>query len=93
MFDMFGASVPTPLGEAELVEAVEPTNRELIAWERELIGVSLGKRMLDSKGAPQGAVLSREELDLYSDGEKVLLAGEVASVRTTVDKQDAPSGS
>ena len=92
MFDMFGASVPTPLGEAELVEAVEPTNRELIAWERELIGVSLGKRVLDPKGAPQGAVLSREELESYSDGEKVLLAGEVASVRTTVDKQGRAIG-
>ncbi len=87
MFDMFGASAPTPLAEIELLPAREPTVRELVSWERELIGVALGRRVLDPVNAPEGAVLSREEVDGYPEGDKVLLAGEVASVRFTTDKQ------
>ena len=87
MFDMFGASAPTPLGEIELLPAPEPTVRELVTWERELIGVALGRRVLDPVSAPAGAVLSREEVEGCPDGEKVLLAGEVASIRLTTDKQ------
>ena len=87
MFDMFGASAPTPLAEIELLPAREPTVRELVSWERELIGVALGRRVLDPVNAPAGAALSREEVEGYPDGEKVLLAGEVASVRFTTDKQ------
>ncbi|MDE2836495.1 MAG: DNA polymerase III subunit alpha [Chloroflexota bacterium] len=87
MFDLFGASAPTPLGEIELLPAPEPTVRELVAWERELMGVALGRRVLDPVSAPAGAMLSREELEGCPDGEKVLLAGEVASVRLTTDKQ------
>ena len=87
MFDMFGASAPTPLGEIELLPAPEPTVRELVSWERELMGVSLGRRVLDPVNAPAGAALSREEVEGCADGEKVLLAGEVASVRLTTDRQ------
>ena len=90
MFDMFGASAPTPLGEIELLSAPEPTVRELVAWERELIGVALGRRVLDPANAPAGAVLSHEEVEACPDGEKVLLAGEVASVRFTTDRQGRP---
>ena len=87
MFDMFGASMPTPLAEIDLLPAPEPTVRELVSWERELLGVALRQRILDPKTAPKGAVLSREDLEALPDGEKALLAGEVASVRVTVDKQ------
>ena len=87
MFDLFGASVPTPLAAIELPDAPEPSARERAAWERELLGVALG-RVLDPRNAPQGAVLSYAELDSYPDGDKVLLAGEVASVRTSLDKQN-----
>ena len=81
MFDMFGASAPTPLAEIELLPAPEPSVRELVAWERELIGVALGRRVLDPVNAPAGAALSREEVEACADGDKVVLAGEVASVR------------
>ena len=87
MFDIFGAETPTPLGDIELIDAPEPSLRELVSWERELIGVALGRRILDPQRAPAGAILSREELDACSDGEKVLLAGEVASARLATDKQ------
>lgn len=87
MFDIFGAETPTPLGDIELVDAPEPSLRELVSWERELIGVALGRRILDPRRAPAGAILSREELDACSDGEKVTIAGEVASARLATDKQ------
>ena len=87
MFDMFGASMPTPLSKIELPPAAEPSTRELAAWERELLGVALRQGPLSPKNAPKGAVLSHDELDLLADGEKALLAGEVASVRLQTDKQ------
>ena len=87
MFDMFGASTPTPLGEIELLPAPEPTVREMASWERELMGVALGQRVLDPVNAPAGAALSREEVEGCAEGEKVLLAGEVATVRLTTDRQ------
>jgi len=90
MFDMFGASAPTPLAEIELLPAPEPSLRELVAWERELIGVALGRRVLDPVNAPAGAALSREEVEACADGDKVVLAGEVASVRFTTDRQGRP---
>ena len=90
MFDMFGASAPTPLAEIELLPAPEPSLRELVAWERELIGVALGRRVLDPVNAPAGAILSREEVEACADGDKVVLAGEVASVRFTTDRQGRP---
>ncbi len=90
MFDMFGASAPTPLAEIELLPAPEPSLRELVAWERDLIGVALGRRVLDPVNAPAGAVLSHEEVESCTDGEKVLLAGEVASVRFATDRQGRP---
>ena len=87
MFDIFGAETPTPLGDIELLDAPEPSLRELVSWERELLGVALGRRVLDSRRAPAGAILSREELEARADGEKALIVGEVASVRFTTDKQ------
>ena len=87
MFDLFGSSVPTPLAEVQLLDSPEPTDREKIGWERELLGVSLGPRILDPRYAPEGAVLSKDLLEAFSDGERVIIAGEVASVRITADRQ------
>ena len=85
--DMFGASTPMPLSKIELPQAAEPSTRELASWERELLGVALRQGPLSPKNAPKGAVLSHDELDMLADGEKALLAGEVASVRLQTDKQ------
>ena len=87
MFDLLGASVPAPLAEIQLLDAPEPTDREKIGWERELLGVSLGPRILDPQYAPEGAILTKERLESFSDGERILIAGEVASVRVTADRQ------
>ena len=87
MFDLFGASVPTPLAQIELIDAAQPPERERAQWERELLGVSLSARPLDAKHAPADAILSKEQLEAEPDNRKVLLVGQVASVRVQTDKQ------
>ena len=87
MFDLFGQSVPTPLAEVELLDAPEPTPRELALWERELLGVSLTTRVLDPRHAPEGAILSKEQLEAVAENEKVTLVGFVTSARIQYDRQ------
>jgi DNA polymerase-3 subunit alpha len=87
MFDLFGASVATPLAEVQLIPAPEPTARELAVWERELLGVSLSSNVLDPMYAPDGAILSREHLEAIDEGQKVMLVGIVTGVRLQTDRQ------
>ena len=86
MFDLFGASVPTPLADIELVDAPELGAREVALWERDLLGISLTTRVLDPRHAPDGAILSREQLNEISENEKVMLVGMVTGVRLQSDK-------
>ncbi|MEE8518726.1 MAG: DNA polymerase III subunit alpha [Dehalococcoidia bacterium] len=88
MFDLFGQSVPTPLAEIDLMESPEPTKREMAAWERELLGVSLSEADLTAlfRNAPAGTVLSRIDLP-EAEGTNVRLVGQIASVRFTLNKQ------
>ncbi len=87
MFDLFGAAMPTPLADIELQPAPELSAREVAAWERELLGVTLRQGPLSPRNAPKGAVLSHNELESLPEGDKALLVGEVASVRFATDKQ------
>ncbi len=86
MFDLFGDSVPTPLADIELVNAPELGAREVALWERDLLGVSLTTRVLDPRHAPEGAILSREQLNEIPENEKVILVGMVTGVRLQTDK-------
>lgn len=87
MFDLFGASMPTPMAKVELREAVEPTSREQALWERELLGVSLSSKPLDPNLAPDGAILSKDQLESEPEGTKVTIVGRIGSVRLQVDRQ------
>jgi DNA polymerase-3 subunit alpha len=89
MFDLFGQSMPTPLASIDLAYAPEPTPRELADWERELLGVTLREDDLSAlfRHAPSDAILSKQDLEAEPDGEKVLLVGQVASVRYALNKQ------
>ncbi|MDE2766090.1 MAG: DNA polymerase III subunit alpha, partial [Chloroflexota bacterium] len=89
MFNMFGESAPAPMARLELERAEEPMQREMAAWERELLGVSFSEPDLSSffAGAPPNAILSREDFEAQPDGTKVLLVGQVASVRFVVNRQ------
>ena len=89
MFDLFGQSVPAPLDDLQLPDVPEPTATERAAWERELLGAGLGGQNLAAllKNAPAGAILSCQDLEAEAEGAKVLLVGQVASVRLTYNKE------
>ncbi|MEX2599459.1 MAG: OB-fold nucleic acid binding domain-containing protein, partial [Dehalococcoidia bacterium] len=85
--DMFGQSAAMPMASIELVDADEPSDREVAAWERELLGVSLTSRPLDPRYAPADAILSKEQLESEPENNKIVLVGQVSNVRLQTDKQ------
>ena len=89
MFNLFGESTPAPMTRVQLEPADEPMLQEMAAWERELLGVSFSEPDLSSlfAGAPPGAILSREDFEALPDGAKLLLVGQVASVRFVLNRQ------
>ena len=89
MFDLFGASMPTPMAAIELTDAPEPTSRERAMDERELLGVALSSSDLSHvfRGAPAEAVLAAADLEEMPDGANVMLVGQVDSVRFAMNKQ------
>jgi len=94
MFDLFGQSVPTPLGEAHLSGGVEVAPSERTSWERELLGVALSaKAQYDlSKGAPADAILSPEQLKDEKERARVTVLGIVSGMRQRLDKENRRIG-
>ena len=89
MFNLLGESAPAPMARMHLERADEPMLREMAAWERELLGVSFSEPDLSGlfADAPPDAILSREDFETQPDGTKVLLVGQVASVRFVINRQ------
>jgi DNA polymerase-3 subunit alpha len=89
MFDLFGKSMPTPLGNMQLRDAQEPSAAERALWERQLLGISLSGTSFHqmANSAPSNAILSREDLELELTNAKVLVIGPVSAVRITQDKE------
>ena len=90
MFDLFGQSVPTPLGETHLSGGVEVTPVERAAWERELLGASLSAKTAHdlSRGAPPDAILSPEQLESENERARVTVLGVVSGLRQRFDKEN-----
>jgi DNA polymerase-3 subunit alpha len=91
MFDLFGDSVPTPLGELDL-RYDEATTEQKAIWEKEMLGVSLSHnlfRILRRKISTND-ILSREDIDFTRSGQQVETVGVVSRVvrRTTKDGKD-----
>ncbi|MBI2165621.1 MAG: DNA polymerase III subunit alpha [Chloroflexi bacterium] len=82
MFDLFGQKVPLPSGGIGL-ENVELPSRQKASWEKELLGVSLSEnpwaQVLQSVG--REAVVSRADIMPEMEGQKIILVGQVSSVR------------
>ena len=84
MFDLWGAEVPVPVPGLDL----EPTDipvREKLAWEKELLGVYISEHPFSSL-ASKGAALNLNitlcgQIDTELAGQKVVVAGIIASVR------------
>jgi DNA polymerase-3 subunit alpha len=89
MFDLFGQSVPTPLGALDLSGEAPISVSEQAAWERELLGVSLsGHSMADlALHAPADAILSKGQLEERKNNERVTLIAPVFGVRQRQTKE------
>jgi len=87
MFDMFGDSVATPLPALELLEA-EASKAEMLAWERELLGVYVSEHPFSAAVATVAKHTSAlvSEITAEMDGREVIIAGMVNDVRTRVTK-------
>ncbi|MCS7207509.1 MAG: DNA polymerase III subunit alpha [Dehalococcoidia bacterium] len=92
MFDLFGHQVAVPLPSMDLPSA-SPAPREYAQWERDLLGVALSHNPLPAIAqalAGTDAILSRTQLDPEMTGQRVVLVGQVASVRESFTKEKRP---
>jgi DNA polymerase-3 subunit alpha len=87
MFDMFGDNVATPLPSLELVES-EVSKAEMLAWERELLGVYVSEHPFTSAAVTVSRHTSAlvSEITPELDGREVVIAGMVNGVRTLTTK-------
>src|SRR6185295_1545498 len=87
MFDMFGDNVATPLPSLELVDA-EVSKAEMLAWERELLGVYVSEHPFTSAAVTVAKHTSAlvSEITPELDGREVVIAGMVNSIRPLTTK-------
>ncbi|MFQ5827440.1 MAG: OB-fold nucleic acid binding domain-containing protein, partial [Dehalococcoidia bacterium] len=91
MFDLLGESVPVPLPGLELGQVDIPA-AEKRAWEKELLGVYLSNNPLSDVGHPlkQYVTAFCGQVDAEMEGQRAVVAGEVASVRHLQTKDGRP---
>ena len=91
MFDLMGQSVQAPLAGIELVESEEVTQREKMAWERELLGVPLSASPVSAAvlSSNADAIMGPEELEEHVE-QKVGLVGEVSQVTPRTRRDGKP---
>jgi DNA polymerase III subunit alpha len=89
MFDLFGATVPTPMPALELIELPRPVDKtELLAWEKELLGVYVSDHPFQAAAAQlsphTSALIGEVSADMGA--RELALAGMVTSVRPLLTK-------
>jgi DNA polymerase III subunit alpha len=91
MFDLFGASVDTPLPALEL-PAVQTPQAELLAWERELLGTYLSEHPFQRAASNLGDYVTAQLAELTADlsGQEAVVAGTVAASRRLATRQGKP---
>jgi DNA polymerase-3 subunit alpha len=87
MFDMFGQTAAVPLPNLEMVEA-KASDREMAAWEKEMIGIPFSRKLPDPKEYKPDATYC-VEIDSELDGQDVTVIGEVSSVTFLTTRKDA----
>jgi len=91
MFDMFGDSVATPL-PALVLEQAPASHAEMLAWEKELLGVYVSEHPFSAAAA----MLTKHTSGLVSeitqemDGRDVVIAGMVGTIRSLATKAGKP---
>ena len=88
MFDLFGAEVDTPLPALEL-EAVQTPEREIGAWERELLGTYVSSHPFrqSAQGLSQWITHQTTELTADLSGQEAIVAGMVTGIRRLTTRQ------
>ena len=91
MFDLWGASVDTPLPELELEEMrIQPG--EVDAWEKELLGTSLSESAISRIHRNLGDFTPNMcgDIEPELDGRKVTLVGQISSFRIGTTRKGDP---
>ncbi|TAK28740.1 MAG: DNA polymerase III subunit alpha [Chloroflexota bacterium] len=91
MFDLFGAEVPVPLPSLDL-SGDDVSQRERMAWERELIGQSLSEQPLAAAMVELSKYTTAfcAELTEEHDGQSVTVAGTIMTARLGYTKAGKP---
>jgi DNA polymerase-3 subunit alpha len=90
MFDLFGQSARTPMPSLQLEETAVPRT-QLLAWEKELLGVYVSEHPLSQMLAERSAdVALASEITEEMVGREVVLAGMVGPVRQRQTKDGRP---
>ena len=93
MFDLWGASVATPLPELEL-ERIRIQPGESETWEKELLGASLSESPISRIHRNLGDIEPNMcgDISPEQDGQKVKLVGQLSSFRTGTTRRGDPFG-
>ncbi|MGD0765380.1 MAG: DNA polymerase III subunit alpha, partial [Dehalococcoidia bacterium] len=88
MFDLFGESVSAPLPSLEL-EPAEVPRQEMLAWEKEMLGVYVSEHPFASAAATLAPHLTAvcNEVTAEMAGREVVLAGMVTSTRNLYTRE------
>ena len=88
MFDLFGTEVDTPLPALEL-EAVRTPEREIGAWERELLGTYVSSHPFRQSARVLAQFVTHQTTELTADlaGQQAIVAGMVTGVRRLTTRQ------
>ena len=88
MFDLWGDAAPVPLPELDLTPT-DVSDKENYAWEKELMGVCLSEQPFSPVGSGAGAETTFcGQVDAELDGQNIVVAGRVASVRYLFTKDN-----
>ena len=94
MFDLWGDSVNVPMPSLDL-EAVDVSRKEILDWEKELLGVYLSEHPFSpfaDKAMAENTTLCGQ-VDAEMDGQTVMVAGMVSSVRHLNTRDGKPFAS
>ena len=83
MFDMFGASVPTPMAEIEISQEDDSTEHERQLWERELLGIELTETEFtrEVQKLPDAFTVFAINVTAERAGQEIKAVGEVGEIR------------
>jgi DNA polymerase-3 subunit alpha len=94
MFDLWGDTVSVPMPSLNL-ESVDVSRKEILDWEKELLGVYLSEHPFSpfaEKAMAENTTLCGQ-VDEEMDGQTVMVAGMVSSVHHIVNKEGQASAS